>query len=49
MLRIANGFIVESDIPEAFGLLRRPAMVQSGGGTDILPNIKHGLHAPGAD
>ncbi|MGC6415534.1 MAG: FAD binding domain-containing protein [Bradymonadia bacterium] len=50
MLRIANGFIVENptSLKEAFGLLQTygDGAKLVAGGTDILPNIKHGLHAP---
>ena len=50
MLRIADTFIVENPrtLDEAFELLSRygeSARIVAGG-TDILPNIKHGLHAP---
>jgi len=50
MLRIADTFIVENPktVAEALGLLNRygaSARIMAGG-TDILPNIKHGLHAP---
>ena len=50
MLRIANGFIVENPktLEEAFDLLKAygDGAKLVAGGTDILPNIKHGLHAP---
>ena len=50
MLRIADTFIVENPrtLDEAFELLSQygdSARIVAGG-TDILPNIKHGLHAP---
>ncbi len=50
MLRIADTFIVENPatIPEALSLLEHygEAARLVAGGTDIIPNIKHGLHAP---
>jgi 4-hydroxybenzoyl-CoA reductase subunit beta len=50
MLRIADTFIVENPktVADALELLERygeSARVIAGG-TDLLPNIKHGLHAP---
>jgi 4-hydroxybenzoyl-CoA reductase subunit beta len=50
MLRIADTFIVENPdtLETAFELLTHygDAARIVAGGTDILPNIKHGLHAP---
>ena len=50
MLRMADTFIVENPrtIEEALELLKgygSSARIVAGG-TDLLPNIKHGLHAP---
>lgn len=50
MLRIADTFVVENPttIEEALSLLARHGAGARlvAGGTDLLPNIKHGLHAP---
>ena len=52
MLRIADTFVVErpSTVDAAIALLEQygdDARIVAGG-TDIIPNIKHGLHAPKA-